>query len=210
MESGKLNNIIPLGNVYASMPIGAMARIGVVFALWPKRVPKLAASLLSLLCEKIQKANLYNEGEQRGVEVSSRELAKELTPPWPGLHVSYRTVADTLNWLNANEWINIDTRKKGQHSVVTINIDKIKQFIAPSQPETKIDDTAVWQECIDRTKKQECIDKAESSGTAAPHGVVKRCVRAKRRYTNAEVKERIRRRQNMYKSSIDNEEVCDV
>ncbi len=210
MESGKLNNIIPLGNVYASMPIGAIARIGVVFALWPKPVPKLAAPLLSLLCEKVQKANLYNEGEQRGVEVSSRELAKELTPPLPGLHVIHTTVAYTLNWLNANEWINIDTRKKGQRSVVTINIDKIKQFITPSQPETKIDDTAVWQECIDRTKKQECIDKAESNGTVAPHGEVKRCVRIKRHFPSAEVKERIRRSRDMYKSSIENEEVYNV
>lgn len=184
MESGKLNNIIPLGNVYASMPIGAIARIGALFALWPKRVPKLAAPLLSLLCEKIQKANLYNEGEQRGVEVSLRELAKELTPPWPGLHVSHNTVAYALNWLNANEWINID-RKKCQRSVVTININKIKQYTAPSQPETKINSTAVWQECIDRTKKQERIDKAESNSTVSPHEVVKRCVRAKRRFTNA-------------------------
>lgn len=140
MESTKqqLTNIIPKGGNWASMPIGAMSRIGVYFELWPKkpkkgRPPKYTAQLLPLICEKIQKASLYGEGEQIGVEVSARQLAQELTPPHTTKRVNATTVNSALNWLAENNWIVKDTGKsKGHKTVVTINLEKVKEYATPT------------------------------------------------------------------------------
>lgn len=137
MESTKqrLTNIIPLWDNWASMPIGAMSRIGVHFELLPKkeRPPKYTAQLLPLICEKIQKASLYGEGEQIGVEVSARQLAQELTPPHTTKRVNAKTVNNALNWLAENNWIVKDTGKsKGHKTVVTINLEKVKEYATPT------------------------------------------------------------------------------
>lgn len=132
MKSKKqqLTNIIPTGDNWASMPIGAMSRIGVHFELLPKRErpPKYTAQLLPLICEKIQKASLYGEGEQIAVEVSARELAQELTPPH-ATQVNAKTVNNALNWLAENNWIVKDTGKsKGHKTVVRINSEKVNAY----------------------------------------------------------------------------------
>lgn len=137
MKSKKqqLTNIIPTGDNWASMPIGAMSRIGVHFELLPKRErpPKYTAQLLPLICEKIQKASLYGEGEQIAVEVSARELAQELTPPYATKQVNAKTVNNALNWLAENNWIVKNTGKsKGHKTVVTINSAKVNAYATPT------------------------------------------------------------------------------
>lgn len=129
----RLHNIIPLGNNWASMPIGAMSRIATYIELLPNRPPKHTVQLLTLICEMIQRQNLYGrEEEQIGIEVSVRQLAKVLTPPQAIRAVCPKTVLNALNWLVENEWIFKDTgHSKSQRTVITINLEKIKEYGQP-------------------------------------------------------------------------------
>lgn len=131
-QKQRLTNIIPKGDNWASMPIGAMARIGIHFELLPKgkRPPKYTAQLLTLICEKIQKASLYGEGEQIGIEVSVRQLAQELTPPTAVKTICEKTIYNGLQWLIKNDWLECDTgTSKGNRSVITINLEKVQEYV---------------------------------------------------------------------------------
>lgn len=134
-EKQRLTNIIPKGDNWTSMPIGAMARIGVHFELLPKgkRPPKYTTQLFTLICEKIQKASLYENGEQMGVEVSVRQLAQELTPHNAVKRICEKTIYNGLQWLAKNDWIIYDTgTSKAHKSVITINLEKVKEYVAPT------------------------------------------------------------------------------
>lgn len=135
MEKQRLTNIIPKGDNWASMPIGAMARIGIHFELLPKgkKPPKYTTQLFALICEKIQKASLYGEGEQMEIEASVRQLAQELTPHNAVKRICEKTIHNGLQWLVKNHWLVYDTgTSKGNRSVITINLEKVKEYVTPT------------------------------------------------------------------------------
>lgn len=156
IQKGTITNIIPKGDNWASMPIGVMSRIMVHFLQLPKQPPKYAAPLLVLLCEKIQKSSLYGEGEQIGVEVSSRQLVQELTSTSATKLVHNTTINNALNWLVQNEWIVKDTGKDKKHkTVITINLDRIKEYLVPAVDKPTLDydyQTKEWQTILNKTK----------------------------------------------------------
>lgn len=158
MEKQRLTNIIPKGDNWASMPIGAMARIGIHFELLPKgkRPPKYTAQLLTLICEKIQKASLYGEGEQMEIEVSVRQLAQELTPPTAVKTICEKTIYNGLQWLIDNDWIRYDTgNSKSNRSVITINLEMVNKFCPQSdvKPTFSYDNQPQeWQNELKRIK----------------------------------------------------------
>lgn len=158
MEKQRLTNIIPKGDNWASMPIGAMARIGVHFELLSKgkRPPKYTAQLLTLICEKIQKASLYGEGEQMEIEVSVRQLAQELTPPTAVKTICEKTIHNGLQWLVDNDWIRYDTGScKSNRSVITINLKMVNEYCPQSdiKPTFSYDyQTQEWQNVLKRIK----------------------------------------------------------
>lgn len=134
-EIKNINNIIPLGNKWVSMPIGGMSRIGVLFELLPngKRPPKYTAQLFAIICEKIQKSSLYGEGEQIEIETSVRELAQELTPFGAVKRICEKTIHNGLQWLINNDWIEYDPgTSQGDRSVIRINLEKVKEYVAPT------------------------------------------------------------------------------
>ena len=153
-KKGELTNIIPKGDNWASMPIGVMSRIMVHFLQLPKQPPKYAASLLVLLCEKIQKSSLYGEGKQIGVEISSRQLAQELTPSSATKSANNKTINNSLNWLVENKWIVKDTgRDKKRRTVITINLDRIKEYLVPTVDKPTINydyQVKEWQTILNR------------------------------------------------------------
>lgn len=155
-EKQRLTNIIPIGNNWVSMPIGVMARIGVHFKLMPKdkRPPKYTAQLLTLMCEKIQRASLYGEGEQIGVEVSIRQLAQELTPPTAVKTICEKTIYNGLQWLIDNKWIICDTgNSKGNRSVITINLEMVKEYCPQSDVKSSFsydNQLQEWQNVLKR------------------------------------------------------------
>ena len=158
MEKQRLTNIIPKGDNWASMPIGAMARIGVHFELlskW-KRPPKYTAQLLTLICEKIQKASLYGEGEQMEIEVSVRQLAQELTPHTAVKTICEKTIYNGLQWLIENDWVRYDTgNSKSNRSVITINLEMVKKYCPQSdvKPTFSYDNQfQEWQNVLKRIK----------------------------------------------------------
>lgn len=157
-QKGALTNIIPIGDHWASMPIGLMSRIMVHFLQLPKQPPKYAAPLLVLLCEKIQKSSLYGEGEQIGVEVSSRQLAQELTSTSATKLANSKTIHNSLNWLVENKWIVKDTGKDKKHkTVITINLDRIKKYLVPTvdKPTLNYDCQAQeWQTILNRKENK--------------------------------------------------------
>lgn len=158
IQKGTITNIIPKGDNWASMPIGAMSRIMVHFLQLPKQPPKYVAPLLALLCEKIQKSSLYGEGEQIGVEVSSRQLAQELTSPSATKLVNNKTISNSLNWLVENKWIVKDTGKdKKRRTVITINLDRIKEYLVPTvdKPTLNYDcQIQEWQTILNRIENK--------------------------------------------------------
>ncbi len=158
IQKRALTNIIPTGDNWASMPVGIMSRIMVYFSQLPKQPPKYAAPLLVLLCEKIQKSSLYGEGKQIGVEVSSRQLAQELTPPSATKLANNKTINNSLNWLVENKWIVKDTGKdKKCKTVITINIDRIKEYLVPAvdKPTLNYDYQAQdWQTILNRIENK--------------------------------------------------------
>lgn len=158
-QKGALTNIIPKGDNWATMPIGVMSRIMVHFLQLPKQPPKYAAPLLVLLCEKIQKSSLYGEGEQIGVEVSSRQLVQELTSTSATKLVHNTTINNALNWLVQNEWIVKDTGKDKKHkTVITINLDRIKGYLTPAVGEPTLNydcQTQEWQTILNRIENKE-------------------------------------------------------
>lgn len=133
MNDGKnkrFNNIIPLGNAFATLPIGFSSRLVVYFEQLPKRPPKHVTALLLYLCDWTQRNNGYNDNQNDiiGVEVSVREIAKEIGAKNP------KTIYNGLQWLRHNDWITIENgNNQTQKTVVTVNVDKVSQFIGNSQ-----------------------------------------------------------------------------
>lgn len=130
MKNKRFNNIIPIGHAYASMPIGFSSRLVAHFEQLPKRPPKHAIALLLLLCDWTQRNNGYNDNQSEiiGVEVSVRELAKEIGAK------NSKTINNGLQWLKRNDWIMIENgSNQTRKTVVTVKLDRVRQFVQSNQ-----------------------------------------------------------------------------
>lgn len=129
-ENKRFNNIIPLGNAFTTFAIGFSSRLVVYFEQLPKRPPKHVIALLLYLCDWTQRKNGYNDNQNEiiGVEVSTREIAKEIGAKNP------KTIYNGLQWLRRYDWITIENgSNQTQKTVITVNVNKVSQFVTSNQ-----------------------------------------------------------------------------
>lgn len=151
-ENKRFNNIIPLGNAFTTLATGFSSRLVVYFEQLPKRPPKHVIALLLYLCDWTQRKNGYNDNPSDiiGVEVSTREIAKEIGAKNP------KTIYNGLQWLKRNDWITIENgSNQTQKTVVTVNVDKVSQFATSSQDKPPNYDNQLqeWENILTRLKK---------------------------------------------------------